>query len=369
MRRDRVRGALALLIALLAFGAVLLPVLGIPDGAEVKNWGLCNTALGCHGPGGTNSSLANVSVWTPTLTVYAGEPDIIVKVDVTGAEQYAGDPIGVSLLSDLFNPQIARIQDAGWVIQEDPRGRSPGVDYSRMPALGFTGNTSASFTWRLQAPPVPGNHTIFVRMQTGVDHLNIEPVPLSRDVFRGLEFRVVPVPQVLDATPRNGSEGVYVNRPVVLAFNKEMDRPSVEAAFSIDPPIVGTFTWEGPVARFNVDGFLDEATTYTYSLDTTAFDVDGIHLHRPLEVTFTTGSGVDVYPPTIVSIVSSRAPLDAITRITFSEPMDRASVIMAFSIDPGTPGTLSWVNDTLAFTPEGLLDYDTLYTVRIDGTA
>ena len=369
MLLGRARGALALLIALLAVGSVLLPVLGIPGGAQEKSWGLCNVSTGCHGPLGTNSSLANVSVSTPRLTVYAGELDIPVHVNVTGAEQYPGDPIGASLLRDPKNHTSDRIQSDGWAILEDPSGRSPGYDYSKTPALGLTGNTSASFTWLLQAPSVPGNYSILVRMQTGVDHENIEPFALSRDVFDALPFHVVPAPQVLDSTPRNASVDVFVNSPVVLAFNKEMDRPSVEAAFSIDPAIDGNFTWEGPVARYNVDGFFAEAKTYTYSLDTTAFDTDDIHLLEPLEVTFTTGSGVDVYPPYVVSIISSRAPLDAVVRITFSEPMDRASVIMAFSIDPIVQGNLSWEEDTLVFDPDDLLSYDTLYTVRIAGTA
>ena len=369
MLLGRARGALALLIALLAVGSVLLPVLGIPDGAQEKNWGLCNVNPGCHGPLGTNSSLANVSVSTPRLTVYAGEPNIPVHVNVTGAEQYSGDPIGASLLRDPKNHTRDRIRYDGWSILEDPSGRSPGYDYSKRPALGQTGNTSASFTWLLQAPSVPGNYSILVRMQTGVDHENIDLIPLSQDVFDALPFHVVPTPQVMDSTPRNGSVDVFVNSPVVLAFNKEMDRPSVEAAFSIDPAIDGTFTWEGPVARFNVDGFFAEATTYTYSLDTTAFDTDDIHLLEPLEVTFTTGSGVDVYPPYVVSIISSRAPLDAVVRITFSEPMDRASVIMAFSIDPIVEGDISWEEDTLVIDPDDLLYYDTLYTMRIAGTA
>jgi hypothetical protein len=370
MRRGRVRGTLALLIALLAAGAALYPVLGIPDGAEERNWGLCNATDDCHGLPGSNTSLANMTAWTPRLTVYAGEPNITVQVNVTGAEQYSEDPIGVSLLANLTNPFLAPLQRWGWVIQEDPSGRSPGFDYSKRPAQGLSGNTSASFTWTLQAPPTPGNHTIMVRMQTGVDHLNTESaLPISRDIFNALPFKVVPPPVVLDATPRNDTDGIFVNSPVVLAFNKEMDRPTVEAAFSIDPPIPGTFSWEGPVARFNVDGFLEEGTTYTYRLETSAKDADGLFLLEPLEVTFTTGSGVDVYPPVVVSIISSRAPRDAVVRITFSEPMDRASVIMGLSMDPVVPGNLSWEADTLVFTPDGLLDYDTLYTIRIASTA
>jgi hypothetical protein len=371
MRRGRVRGTLALLIALLAAGAMLYPVLGIPGGAEERNWGLCNATEACHGLPGSNTSLANMTAWTPRLKVYAGEPDIVVTINVTGAEQYAGDPIGVSLVSDLSNPALARIQRWGWAILQDPSGRSPGFDYSKLPAQGLTGNTSASFTWILKAPETPGNYTIMVRMQTGVDHLNLNETtnPISRDMYDALPFQVVPPPEVMDATPRNDTQGVFINSPVVLAFNKEMDRPTVEGAFSIDPPVAGAFAWRGPVARFNPDDLFDENTTYTYSLNTTARDADGIYLLEPLEVTFTTGSGKDFYPPTVISIISSRAPRDAEVRITFSEPMDRASVINATSIDPNPPGNLSWEADTLVFTPDGLLDYDTLYTVRVNSSA
>jgi cytochrome b6 len=375
MRRGRVRGTLALLIALLGIGAAFLPVLGIENGADDSiDQGLCNATDACHGIPGNETSLANLTAWTPTLTVYTDEPNITVIINVTGAEQYAGDPIGVSLLANLTDASRAPIKDWGWRIQMDPKGRSPGKDYNKLPAQGETGNTSASFTWKLRAPPTPGNYTIMVRMQTGTDHDNNNVNPISRDLFDALPFKVVPPPVVMDATPREGSEGIFINSPVVIAFNKEMDRPSVEAAFSIDPPVNGTFTWEGPVARFNLNGtteddLLAEATTYTYSLDTSAMDVDGIHLLEPLLVTFTTGSGQDVFAPTVISILSSRVPRDAVVRITFSEPMDRSSAVAAFSIGPAVRGNLTWEADTLVFTPAGLLDYDTLYTVRVEGSA
>jgi hypothetical protein len=373
MRLRRARTVLALLLILLAFGVFLGSVLGIPGGApETKSWGHCNDSPNCHGPGGTNSSNASVTVETPRLVVYAGQPDIMIYVNVTGAEQYSGDPIGVSLLRNLTSPGESKITKDGWEIMEDPKGRSPGFDYRKKPANGPTGDTNASFAWRLRAPPEPGNYTILVRMQTGVDHLNIDNTTmraLSRDVFDQLPFVVVPSTQVLDSTPRNGTEDVFVNSPIVLAFNKEMDRASVENAFSLTPSVNGSFTWEGPVARFNVDGFLEEATTYTYSLDTSAKDADGLPLLEPLEVGFTTGSGVDLYPPIVESIFTTRSPLDAVVRITFSEPMDRASVVQAFSIQPNIPGNLSWEADTLIFTPRDLLRYDSLYTVSINGSA
>lgn len=367
MRGGRARAGLAVLLAIVALGAVLVPVLGIPGGAPDQNHTLCGNTEGCHGIVGSNTSRANVTMFTDRLTVHTNQSDILVLVNVTGAEQKMEDPIGMSLLSDNFDPSISLPQMWGWTIEEDPTGRSPGFNYAKLPAVGISGDTSSQYLWRLRAPSVPGDYPLYARMQCGVDEFNENP--LSRDHPDGLWFHVVPPPVVEDTSPRNGSVDVYVNTPIVLVFNKEMDRPSVEAAFNLTPFAPGSFTWEGEVARYNMDGFLEEGTAYTFTLDTSVRDMDGIHLQEPLEVNFVTGSGIDVYPPYVVSILASRAPLDAIVRITFSEPMDRASVEVAFSIDPPTAGGLSWQEDTLIFTPHELLDYDTLYTVHIDGSA
>jgi hypothetical protein len=367
MLKSRARIGLALLLALLAVAGALVPVLGNPGGNPEKTYTLCGAYDGCHGAAGCNTSLASVVMTTDRLVVYTGEPDIAVHVNVTGAEQKVGDPIGVFLFRNLTDPSQSLPKTDGWAILKDPKDRSPGFNYARWPAEGITGNSSASFTWSLQAPPVPGDYRLWARMHTGVDET--DGAPLSREAPGGLLFHVVPPPMVEDATPREGSTEVFVNVPIVMVFNKEMDRASVEAAFRTSPSVNGTFTWEGPVARFNVDGFLEEGTTYTYSLDTTALDADGLTLMEPLEVTFTTGSDEDVYPPRVVSVISSRAPLDAIVRIAFNEPMDRASVEAVFSIDPVIAGELTWQEDTLVFTPDAPLDFDTLYTVHIASTA
>lgn len=52
-------------------------------------------------------------------------------------------------------------------------------------------------------------------------------------------------------------------------------------------------------------------------------------------------------PANAAASVSSRAPL----RLTFSRPMDAASVEAALSIDPALSGTFAWEGNTLVFTP------------------
>ncbi len=368
MLRARMRTVLGLALVVAICSSVMLQVAGIPNGAPEMNENLCATPPpGCHGLSGSNTSKATLTIETDALTLWAGQPDVMVWVNVTGAEQRTGDPIGVLLLTHLVDPYGSMPQFEGWTILEDPKGRSPGYNYVMKKAEGMSGDTRAEFVWRLQAPPVPGNYTIVARMQTGVDELNIKPV--SRDNFDGLRFHVVPPPRVEDTVPVEAADFVYANTPIVLVFNKEMERTSVEDAFSITPHVNGSFAWEGTVATYVVDGFLEEATDYTFTLDTTAHDSDGIPLLEPLMVNFTTGYGKDVYPPNIVESVASRAPLDAVVRLRFDEPMERRSVESAFSISPSVPGDLTWEGLTLVFTPAGDLDYDTLYTLRIATTA
>src|SRR5881296_3324319 len=82
---------------------------------------------------------------------------------------------------------------------------------------------------------------------------------------------------------------------------------------------------------------------------------------------------VDVLPP---SVTDSR-PVGANTNltpwivITFSEPMNRASVEQAFSITPGIDGSFVWSSDfrTVSFVPTRELQSGTTYAVVIDSSA
>src|SRR2546426_3040475 len=82
---------------------------------------------------------------------------------------------------------------------------------------------------------------------------------------------------------------------------------------------------------------------------------------------------VDVLPP---SITDSR-PVGANTNltpwivITFSEPMNRASVEQAFSITPGIDGSFVWSSDfrTVSFVPTRELQSGVTYAIVIDSSA
>ncbi|MFC1596179.1 Ig-like domain-containing protein, partial [Candidatus Margulisiibacteriota bacterium] len=74
--------------------------------------------------------------------------------------------------------------------------------------------------------------------------------------------------------------------------------------------------------------------------------------------------------PWVMSVVpsgnNSWAPLGTTIRITFSEEMNKASVESAFIISPNITGTVSWLGNTMIFTPVGDLQASTTYTLSLN---
>lgn len=88
---------------------------------------------------------------------------------------------------------------------------------------------------------------------------------------------------------------------------------------------------------------------------------------------FTLTRDTDTIAPFVVSIEplhdSRNVSIDSDILVTFSEPMDTASVRQALRIDPLENGRLSWNGSTLCFTPYSLLLPWTPYTVTISKSA
>ena len=87
-------------------------------------------------------------------------------------------------------------------------------------------------------------------------------------------------------------------------FNKAMDKPSAEAAFSLKrtsdgAPVSGSFGWYGPDALiFKPDADLAPGTQYTASISTAAKDLAGNPLAAAKSWQFTTTN------PPVVTYVS-----------------------------------------------------------------
>ncbi len=145
-----------------------------------------------------------------------------------------------------------------------------------------------------------------------------------------------------------------------VVFDRPVDIASVTAAFSVDPPVIGSFSApEGPAApdrlTFVPAEPLRVGTTYTVRIADSARDADGGPLAPVEPLTVTTAEA-----PRIVRFRPLRGAQDvargAPVSVRFTQPMDRSSTAAAFSVTVGgrsVTGRVSWAEDdtVLVFEP------------------
>lgn len=211
--------------------------------------------------------------------------------------------------------------------------------------------------------------------------------------------------------PQDKDEIVYDNQfarlSVSIMFTQPMDRASVEAAFSTDPPSTGVFYWGSYIYSPVYDlyrataesyspttpgavittyskitavtyvmsrrsSFVD--TTYTVTLTTAAHDTAGHHLRFPLVEHFrTVEAGYTVY-----GIQSSPvdgdidiAPLSySGIQVTFPRRMDQTSTEAALTVTPSDSRIVLWPQgNVMTIYMGGVFRTSATYVVTIDSTA
>jgi hypothetical protein len=188
----------------------------------------------------------------------------------------------------------------------------------------------------------------FSTVQSGVSHSGIQTNPFHGDV---------------DVEPMTNS--IYVT------FPRRMDPVTTEAAISVDPAQEFFYLWpEKNQLKIYTGAPLLADETYTFTIDETAEDLDGIILGDDFSFSFSTA-------PVEVSSTSPRnsevyvAPNEEIT-MWFNTFMVKSSVTSAFSITPSVSGSIAWgtkysddVKNALTFWPSTNLSVNTKYTVTI----
>jgi hypothetical protein len=186
-----------------------------------------------------------------------------------------------------------------------------------------------------------------------------------------------------------------------------MDRESVEAAFSTDPPTEGIFYWgqytEAPSDMYYVlaaadylKGYDESATITTYSkitsmtyqmaqkdsyadttynitLSTDAMDTSGVQLRFPLEFSFSTVQSSVSYAGIQTNPFHGDVEVDPMTNsilVTFPRRMDPSTTEAAVSISPSQEFFFLWPekNKLKIYTGAPLLAATT-YEITIDETA
>jgi hypothetical protein len=217
-----------------------------------------------------------------------------------------------------------------------------------------------------------------------------------------------------DFYPEDQSEVVFDRRwsqlSVSISFTGPMDRESVEAAFSTNPPSEGTFHWgtfaadPTPVYYWDDRYFLADAamentgaeittytkivsftyrmarrdcysdTTYTVTLSTAAKDTAGNFLEFPLTYQFSTVQSSSSQNTILTEPENGDIYVDPMSNasimVTFPRRMNAASTEAAITMTPQTDVIYVWseLNQLRIYTG-GPLRCSQLYTIEIDGSA
>ncbi len=255
------------------------------------------------------------------------------------------------------------------------RRRSAGTDVLGTRTLDASGKLFR-FT---PAGNLPANETFDITFTAGVHDLQGNPLSNPRN------FAVVTSsgtdttgPTVTTVSPADGSTGVGVNAYLRLRFSRPVNPLTVDATTitlasgGAVPPESISFGEDDALVVIVPHEPLKPSATYTIQVTAAVKDRIG-NAATPKTTTFQTGPGPDLVQPSItaVSPVSQTEPVNSIVAVSFSEPLDPASVrpdtigLVQQNNGQAVAGTLSLDagGTRVLFTPAASLNPSTQYRI------
>ncbi|MCP4693427.1 MAG: hypothetical protein GY859_35640 [Desulfobacterales bacterium] len=182
-------------------------------------------------------------------------------------------------------------------------------------------------------------------------------------------------PVVSGTDPADLALDIPINTAISVTFSEVVDAATLTtASFTVNDganDIPGAVVVMGATALFTPTAYLENSAVYTAQVAAGVTDLAGNALGADYTWSFTTGPYVDVLRPAVLSKapVGSDVSVDAEVVITFTEPMDPASITTAvFTLQNGAgdvAGAVSLDGADATFTPDQPLDYETVYTATM----
>ena len=179
--------------------------------------------------------------------------------------------------------------------------------------------------------------------------------------LRNVVVRIDTTTPTTSASPSgtSGTGGWFRSNVIVTLSASDASSGVASTSYRIDGG-----SWQAYTGPFIVSG------DGTHAVEYRSTDRAGL-----VESAGSSAVNIDATAPSVVPSLTtprgSNVNLTPAIVITFSEPMDQASVEAAFSITPDMNGAFTWSADsrTLTFTPERALDPSTTYGVFVDSGA
>jgi uncharacterized protein YfaS (alpha-2-macroglobulin family) len=248
---------------------------------------------------------------------------------------------------------------------------------SLSPSVPFTTTWIDDSTIRI-TPSEPLQRAERYTVQIAATAASAEGLPL----VEAISFRVQTVGflEVTEVVPTESAEEVEADSPITVFFNRPVvplgvrpDADTIPHPLSFEPDIPGEGEWlNTSIYMWHPSRPMLGGQDYTVTVGAGLEDQTGGVLTEDFTWAFT------ISRPAIAELSpaadTTQVALDEDVRITFTQPMDRATTEAAFSITAGgqaARGSVSWEDDdrVLVFSPAGLLPIGSVFNVEVDGSA
>ncbi|HYW84507.1 MAG TPA: Ig-like domain-containing protein, partial [Spirochaetia bacterium] len=189
-----------------------------------------------------------------------------------------------------------------------------------------------------------------------------------------LILRLQPL-EITDWHPREARITASAVDSIWVTFSSSVDAAKAEQAFSLSEngtPMTGSYSWHANRLVFTPVQPVSPGNDYEIAVVSTVETEAGNSLSKDFRFAFTTKT--EAGRPTVLAAQpadGSRVTIPLLPIVvTFSEPVDQASFLAAFSVSPDPGGTMSFDTSgaTASFTPLSIWQPGTEYTVVISDT-
>jgi predicted small lipoprotein YifL len=174
-------------------------------------------------------------------------------------------------------------------------------------------------------------------------------------------------PVVTAMTPATGATGVVVNIIPSATFSEPVNPATINFTLSAgDYTVPCTMDYSGTTAIFTPSSSLAYGTLYTATVSRGVQDLAENAMLNDYFWSFMTGTAPDTLPPSVTATTpapgAAGVAVNITPSVTFSEPVDQATVTFALSAgDIPVAGNITYSGTTAIFTPSSSLAYNTQY--------
>jgi hypothetical protein len=237
--------------------------------------------------------------------------------------------------------------------------------------------------------PVPGlapnaSYTLSLNGLTDISG-NTMSAPVTSSFTTGAAADLT-APTAIASDPAKGATGVPLNAQIRVRFSKPMNVTELAGAplILLYPPNNSTYripgglviSSDGMTVTFTPTANLLPETSYSFNVNGSVEDLEGIQLATTIGATFTTGLTPQTAGPTVTAISPANGmqnvPVNAVVEVALNESVSSVSVgNSAITVTAGgqaVAGTITVPSPTsVLFTPTSPLATGTAYTVNVGG--